>query len=216
LIEYGFTDVRELKRIHHLEDVLLYENCNIGQLSKVNINKILPLVSDGVTFIVKTHAGPGNYLEEVQDAYPVKTIFLFRDPRGIALSAYDHGAKKRLSGTGGSFSDLITFEDSVRFVKTLYLIGKEWLSFPGTFLVKYEVLNVSTAKVLSDFIEYIGLIPDANIISRTINVNQPDMKPEAHFNVGETYRFRRIWSDTQLQYANEQLKEMITGMGYDF
>ena len=214
LIEYGFNDVRELKKTFQLDNVLHHYNCNIEQLSKENINKILPLIQKGFTFTIKTHCGPGEYIKDLQNIYPVKTLFIFRDPRDIALSVYDHGVKQRNSGPGGSFADIQSFEDSIRFSKSMYPIWKEWKEFPGSFRVKYEDLVESPNDVLSEIIVDLGLIPDQNKIKKVIKAIVPEKTSGLHFNVGEAYRYKRVWSPAQMKYANTALQEMIENMGY--
>ena len=214
LIEYGFNDVRELKKTFKLDNVLHHYNCNIEELSKENINKILPLVQKSFTFTIKTHCAPGKYVKELQNIYPIKTLFIFRDPRDIALSVYDHSVKQRNSGAGGSFSNILSFEDSIRFSKNMYPIWQEWIEFPGSFHVKYEDLVESPVDVLSEIIVYLGLTPGKNKIKKVIEAIVPEKTTGLHFNVGEAYRYKRVWSPVQMKYANKTLHEMIENMGY--
>ena len=215
LIEYGFNDVRELKKTFQLDDVLHHYNCNIEQLSKENISKLLPLIQKGFTFTIKTHCAPGKYIKDLQNTYPIKTLFILRDPRDIALSVFDHGMKQRNSGTGGSFTDILSFEDSITFSKKLYPIWKDWNEFPGSFDVKYEDLVESPVDVLTEIVDYLGLPPDNNTIKQVIEAIVPEKTTGLHFNVGEAYRYKKVWSPNQIKYANEALQEMIENMGYN-
>jgi hypothetical protein len=116
---------------------------------------------------------------------------------------------------GGSFTNILSFEDSIRFSKNMYPIWKEWIEFPGSFNVKYEDLVESPVDVLSKITVYLGLTPDQNKIEKVIEAIVPEKTTGLHFNVGEAYRYKRVWSAAQIKYANKALHEMIENMGYN-
>ncbi len=215
LIEMGFDDVRKLKKIYGLDDVLQYYNCNIGLLDENNISHLFPLLNNGHTFTVKTHTGPGDYLSQISDHYKIKTTYIFRDPRAVALSAFDHGKKLRENGQSGFFSGIRTFEESILFAQYQIQAWREWEGFPGTFLIKYEHLLEDPGKVLGQLAENIDVEAETGQIDRILDANQPGRKEGSHFNVGDARRFQKVWSGEQLLYANNKLGEMIVQMGYE-
>jgi len=214
LIASGFDDVRSLKDKYHLDSVLQYYNCNIGCLTKENLLPALSLSSNKHTFVVKTHEGPGDYLGSIFDEHPIRTTYIFRDPRAVALSAFDHGIKLRRSGESGSFSEIYTFHDSINFASGLFKIWKAWTDFPGTFIVKYEDLVNDTQKALIMLANHLVLNMKSDQISEIITSNLPGVRKGTHFNVGDATRYLRVWTPEQLKYANDVLGEMILRMGY--
>ncbi len=214
MIEYGFDDVRKLKMDYNLENILLYYNCNIGELTSANIDPILQLDRENHSFTIKTHCGPGGYIVELQRQYQIKTIYIFRDPRAVALSVYDHGALQRSSGQNGSFASILSFEDSIEFAKQQFNVWKEWSFFAGTFLVKYEALLENPVNVINTTTVNLGITPDPEKTRKIVETNLVGKKMEMHFNVGEAYRYKRVWTAEQKKYANEELSDMIFQMGY--
>jgi len=215
LIEHSLDDVRELKKANKLDDLLRFYNCNIGQLSKENFAHILPLLNKRHSFAVKTHNGPGNYLAEISIQFQIKFTYIFRDPRAVALSAFDHGNKLREEGNTGWFSGIQTFEESVLFARSLFCIWDKWVNYPNSFVVKYEDLVMNPKQILCNISEYLEMEVDLEKIDKVILANLPGKKEGSHFNMGDPYRYQKVWTREQLNDANNQLKEMILKMGYD-
>ena len=126
LIKAGFTDARSLKLKYSLDDLMKYHNNNIGLLNKENLIKLLKIGFKEKKFVVKTHGGPITFLNLLMNLGLAKTIYIYRDPRDVLLSAIDHGNKILLEGENHTFAKMVNFDDALRNVKSWSKIFKQY------------------------------------------------------------------------------------------
>ena len=116
LVETGYQDVRAVRDRHNLQDILQYENCNIGRPDSHTLRRLLlPLVL-GNSFAVKSHASPTRSLYYLMRLGLCHPTYIYRDPRDIVLSAYNHGEQIRANGKTHTFGHLKSFDDAISFV----------------------------------------------------------------------------------------------------
>jgi len=83
LVEHGFDDVRSIREKYVFEDVLRYYSCNISELNRESIDHLLVVTYDDHTFVVKTNGGPDDYLSSLMNSVPLKTTYIYKDPRSL-------------------------------------------------------------------------------------------------------------------------------------
>lgn len=66
----------------------------------------------GHSYAIKTHAKPRTWLKASQ--WIVKPTYIYRDPRDVALSAFNNGQSMREQGIQHRFAQLETVEDAIR------------------------------------------------------------------------------------------------------
>ena len=124
---------------------------------------------------------------------------IYRDPRDIALSMLDHGARARAKGKP-AFAEYRTIDDTIEPIRHQTNSLLAWLSLPGVRPLFYDDLAFETARTLGVITRELG-IPAHEDTIREVMTNR-----FTQFNVGarnrylqemdgaQSARFRRIFA----------------------
>jgi len=224
LVAAGFQDIRLIREKYHLHSILKYYNCNVRQPTLFKLTFLLIPHFFGNTFVVKTHYSlSSRALHYLMSSKILKATYIYRDPRDVAISAYQHGQKIRARGQVRSFGQLDSIEASILYVKRLLEIWEEWRQCSDVLsnhvlLVKYEHLvedTVSELKRLADFLEICMPSEALYKISKTYHVDSPFTNPRGlHFNKGVVGRFRDVMNQKELNLCQEHFGSYLRKMGY--
>lgn len=220
LIAAGHQDVRDIREKFNLKSWMKYYNCNIDPLTedKLTLLSSKPLCEN--TFVVKTHSCPIKGLNGLISIYDIKITCIYRDPRDIALSAYEHGKKIRASGESHTFAGLKSIEDAILWVSSDVLsIWEKWEKENGVLMVRYEDLLTDTYKELKRTALFMGIDISTDVFSQIINKYKPENSlPELrgwlHYNQGVSGRSRKVMNSKELDLSKELFKNYLSKMGY--
>lgn len=113
----------------------------------------------GHTIALKTHTRPDPIVVRMLQDGEATAHAVYRDPRDMALSMLDHGAKSREKGRPG-FAEYFTIEDTLPEIGHQLNSLKAWLSLPNVRPLYYDDLafdmEATTALILSE----LDLAPD--------------------------------------------------------
>ncbi len=217
LVRAGHDDVRNIRERFHLESVLQHYNCNVDELSPEKLSRILIPHDSGHTFVIKTHSGPTPMAQALIEKGTIKPVYIFRDPRDVALSAMDHGKQLRRAGQNHVFTRCDTLENSVQYVKEWLQIWEQWTRIPQVSCVRYEDLSADPQAVLEQAADFLNLNVTTEAIRRIINsYDKSGITEESaeflHFNNGTAQRFKSVMSSDEQHYCTQQFGHYLHKM----
>lgn len=219
LISSGKPDARKVKDKYGLKEVMKWHNNNIGQLEKGLLTKLVLLSLIEGKFVVKTHSGPSRFHNLLLRLKLIKTIYVYRDPRDVLLSAQDHGRKIIDDGDDHTFAQMIDFNDAFNNVKIWANIFKSYKKNKSVLLIRYEDMIDAPMVELQNICSYLNVGVSEEIL-KMILTKYDRKNPNAnmtglHFNKGITYRYRNELTDPQIDRFSSELGIVIEEMGYD-
>lgn len=224
LVQTGYDDIRILRGKFKLGDFLKDFNCNMGDITSTKCLKLMIPHAFGHTFVVKTHGGPSFCMLRVLCALKaVKITYIFRDPRDVALSAFEHGEKIRARGRKHTFGKLQGLPESIEFAKSLLPIWDNWLKLqkrlPNKVLIaRYEDLVADPIKEMNRLADFIGIHIDRAALTALIKKYSGGKPGESlkglHFNKGSIGRFREVMGEAELKMCKEYFDSYLERMGY--
>ncbi|RME59924.1 hypothetical protein D6779_03200 [Candidatus Parcubacteria bacterium] len=218
LVAAGHQNVRQIRERYRLHSILKYQNCNMGRLLFPKFALLmLPHIS-GHTFVVKTHEAPTPTLRLLTKAKITKSLYIYRDPRDAAVSAFEHGVKLRKAGETHSFARLETPELAIQAARRWCSIWEAWSQFPSTLLVKYESLVHNPRHEIARLVEFLGVNLSLDVLDKIVTNYQRDRTSDKsdilHFNKGIIGRYREILTREQQELCQTELNSFLSKMGY--
>ena len=219
LAEASYQDVRRIRAKYHLQPILKYHNCNMGRLLLVKFALLMIPHFGGNTFVVKTHEGPTPTARVLSALNVVKSVYIFRDPRDAAVSAFEHGLKLREAGETLAFARLGTLEAAILAAKTWCKIWEQWADFPVTLIVRYEDLIHDPISEMEKLVAYLGLDVSTEALINIVTNYQPEQADNRkvdllHLNKGVVGRYKEVMSSAQLDICRSELGPYLIKMGY--
>ncbi len=224
LIAAGHQDARDVRSRFRLHSTLRFHNCNVEKLTPARLALIaLPHLA-GNTFVVKTHNRPTQALRLLTMAGIVRATYIYRDPRDVAISAFEHGQKILSRGDTHTFAKLDSIETAISVVGGWYLaVWDAWMAFhqaqpDQTLIVRYEDLVADTtgeSKRLVDFLDLDVSSQDRRAAIATYQRDEVRVSEEIlHFNRGVVGRFESIMSAKELDLCKFHFEGHLQKMGY--
>jgi hypothetical protein len=174
----------------------------------------------GETFVIKTHNRPSQNVRRCMKLGMIRATYIYRDPRDVVLSALDHGAKIRQNGEQHTFGNLLSTEDSIRYVKGLLTIWDEWMATGKTHCVRYEDLLSNPLEELCRLRDFLELRVGVEQLRRIVETYRGDqlsdegVKGSLHFNQGISGRYKEVMSQSELGLCNQHFSSYLQRMGY--
>lgn len=219
----GHQDVRVIKKKYRLQPILKYHNCNVGRplLSKLTLLFIPHLA--GNTFVVKTHAGPTLSLKFLLGKGAAAATHIFRDPRDILVSAYEHGKWIRAAGETHSFARLDSFDKAVSATLEWLNIWHRWNETENVHSTRYESLLEDPVREMRSLARIIDLNVAQSDIRDIVSFYDKGTRGEKenadpsgalHLNEGVAGRHRIALTEDQLEICNQTFGRHLERMGY--
>lgn len=218
LISSGYNDARDIKEKHGLEEVMMWRNNNIGELTTPVLLKLLLISKKTGRFAVKTHAAPTKLHNILLSLGLIKTIYIYRDPRDVLLSAQDHGKKIIANGKNHIFANCVEFDSALENVKSWVNIFKSYKKINNVYTVSYEELSTNPTNVMEGICNYLGVkISKKNIQNILTKYNKDNKNAEMkglHFNKAKIQRYKEELTQEQKKAFKNEMGEIIVEMGY--
>lgn len=107
----------------------------------------------GHPIAIKTHTRPDPEVVRALQSGEATAHAIYRDPREMALSMLDHGAKSRANGKPG-FVEFVTLADTIDNIRHQSNSLKSWLSLPNVRPLFYDDfafnMDETTPRILAD------------------------------------------------------------------
>ncbi len=219
LIAVGYQDVRDIRRKFRLSFILRQYNCNIGKPNFLKLGLVSIPHFFGNTFVVKTHSNPTTVLRYLMSRGIIKATYIYRDPRDVAISAFEHGQKIRNMGQDHTFAKLQTMEASIHYTRELLAIWEKWMDCQHVLKVRYEDLLSNPINELNRLAEFLSLDVSGVDMSKIAAKYQKDklnttLEGALHFNKGCAGRYKDVMSKKELSLCQKLFGSFLEGMGY--
>lgn len=223
LIAAGHQDVREIRRRFRLGRLLTAANCNIDTPSWWRLFPVLVPQLFGSTYVVKTHEPPTPTVKLLLKSGVMKAAYIYRDPRDVVVSVFEHGERIRRSGASSStgFDRLVSIEAAIEFVASRLQVWTKWISIPAILVERYEDLSADPIGRCSRLVEFLGLDLSASQIAGVVERYSAERAGSGtsphplHFNKGVSGRWVDRLSGSQKLKCQQQFGEFISHMGYE-
>lgn len=219
LVATSGSDIRKVRQRFHLNFLLKYYNCNIG---RPMFGKLIPLLIPHAlsrSFVVKTHSSPPSTWGILAKTGLFAATYLYRDPRDVAISAFEHGQKLRQKGQTHSFARLHTIEQAIHRTSQWLETWDHWHAASHTLLVRYEDLLANPLQEVNRLVHFLNLhLPQARIEQIVASYQQDSAEVSQHeglhFNKGIVQRYRQVLTADQLALCDRLFSPYIEPMGY--
>jgi len=219
----GHQDIRYLRNRYHLQRFMTERNCNIGTPRMLKLLFVSLPHWFGNTYVVKTHEGPTKALLGLIDMGMVKATYMYRDPRDVALSAFEHGEKIRRSGSASStgFDRLTTMESAIEFASGLLPVWRQWAASGRALLVRYEDMRKNPYREGERLVKHLNIDVPQEVLRSIIeqyeikNGSTESLPHPLHFNKGITGRWEEKLTEEQVELCRTLYGGYIRKMGYE-
>ncbi len=219
LVATGHQDVRVVRDRFRLQGILNYHNCNIGEHTPYKLVRILVPHFSGNTFAVKTHDHPSKALRALISAGIVKATYIYRDPRDVAVSAFEHGERIRSRGESHTFAQAKSMEEAILMTKGWLIVWDGWMRCKNVLYARYEDLLADPVKEVERLTDFLAVHVLPETIQRIVAAYQPEQLDVGraagiNFNKGVSGRFREVMSQRELDLCREHFGDYLQRMGY--
>lgn len=219
IIASGVADIRQVREKYRLHFMLRYYNCNIG---RPMLGKLIPLLIPHAltsSFVVKTHSSPPAAWSALAKNGPFTATYIYRDPRDVAISAFDHGRELRQKGETHSFASLQTIEQAIQITGEWLKTWDAWQKAPQTLLVRYEDLLGNPLQEVKRLTHFLNLDLPKERLEQIVASYQKDSAEVSqheglHFNKGIVQRYRQVLNTEQLALCEKLFSPYLEKMGY--
>jgi hypothetical protein len=223
LIAAGNQDIRVLRERFHLQRFMTKANCNIDPMKAYRLGVVSIPHWLGNTYAVKTHDSLTPFTRWMIERGFMKATYIFRDPRDVAVSAFEHGERIRKKGIHSQtgFDKLTSMEEAIRFAAGLLPIWESWEGCTDVLLVKYENLREDTMFEAERLADFLGLsIPEEGIRSVVDRYDSERIRKgrspaKGHLHKGITGRWQSVMTPSQKALCEELFREYLPRMGYE-
>jgi len=223
LIAAGHQDIRVLRERFHLQNFMTKVNCNMGSLKTHKLVIVSLPHWLGNTYTIKTHdlLTPAA-LWMIKRGF-MKATYIYRDPRDVAMSVFEHGERIRTKGirSQAGFDLLTSIEEAIRFTSQLLLVWESWVQCGEALLVRYESLRRDALHEAERMVDFLELDLPKETISEV--VERYDIKQvrkglspvDLHFYKGQTGRWKEAMTPSQKALCQDLFGKLLPRMGYD-
>lgn len=216
LMAAGRDDAYAVRERYHLHDILDGENCRLVRTDIVALARLFAPHFRGHSYTIKSHAKPQPWLKVSK--WIVKPTYIYRDPRDVALSAFNNGQKMRARGQQHQFAKLETIEDAILQTNRWLKLWQAWSKQTETLFVRYEALLANPLEEMHRLATYLSLhVPEqrlAEIVATYQNIQPSQEYSRLHFNKGLRGRYLQEMTEEQIAFAEQVFATSLHDMGY--
>jgi hypothetical protein len=222
LVAAGFEDVHALRQRFRWDFFMSKVNCNVGPLRAYKLAWLSLPHMMGQSFVVKTHEPPSPTARLMSKLGQLKPTYIYRDPRDVAVSLFEHGERLRRDGVQSNtkFDQLATLEQAIAFTGRLLPTWQAWTTFPGCLSVRFEEFIADMGREANRLNEFLGLGLAASVVSQIAGsldpkkTRQEKMSGLLHMNVGRGGRWMASMTEAQKELSQQLFGPYLRAMGY--
>jgi len=217
LVVAGYQDVRAIRQKFRLHSILRHYNCNIGKPTPFELALVAIPHFLGNTFVVKMHGAPSTWIRFLMSTNIMKATYIYRDPRDVVISAFEHGQIIRSRGETHTFGKLDSIEASILYVKGLLTNWDKWTQCTQALIVRYEDLvadPIGELKRLAGFLSLSVSSEGLHRIVATYKIDQSNEVKGLHFNKVAAGSFRYVMNQKEQDLCKKYFRDYLQRMGY--
>jgi hypothetical protein len=173
----------------------------------------------GRRFALHTHSDPSWSIRALMKMRVVTPIYVYRDPRDVARSMFEHGKKIRDKKirSDTTFDQLETMEDSIEFASTFIEPWRRWTGLPGVFTTTYEKLRQDAVGELKKICDHLDLTASQEMLEKVVERYQPSgsFDVDTHLNKAVVGAWRNVLTPDQVELCHQLFGPAIEEMGYE-
>ena len=150
-----------VEEIHSVNFVTHLDTAMMAELLRIAREQGYPLV-------VKTHVLPSPAVVEAVTSGQARGSISLRDPRDMALSMLDHGAKARRKGDF-AFREYETLPDTLDAIRLQTDALAEWLRLPDMLALTYDQIAFDTENTVRKLQQHLGIAGNPAKITRMVS-----------------------------------------------
>lgn len=222
LMAAGYEDVHVLRQRFGFGFFMSKVNCNVGPLRAYKLAWLSLPHWLGQSLVVKTHEPPSPSARLLIRLGLVKPTYIFRDPRDVAVSLYEHGERIRRGGQDSmtQFDELKTIADAILFTGRLVPIWRAWTGLKGCLSVRFEDFTTDMMREAERLNFHLALGLDQAALRAITSRLDPTSAPASalpgsmHLNSGKRGRWEARMSDSDKELSSKVLGPHLAAMGY--
>lgn len=151
----------------------------------------------GADIVLKTHGPPRGRVADLVTSGRVLASASIRDPREIALSMVDHGARAR-RWRNKPFSEFVTLSDTLDSLDVQINIFEEWAAIDRVAVISYNEICYDTATVISTIANQLKVEVEANHVLAAFQ----DKRTIGQFSKGKALRYSEMSAADQAMFLD--------------
>lgn len=172
----------------------------VEPITDEKIQEILNWLPENAVTVIKTHGAPSKLACELVNQGKAFASATFRDPRDIAVSLSDHGARSREKGIA-DFASFVRPIDALPEIKNQLNRLNPWLKLSGCQSFSYDLIRSKPEAVVSAVFEQVGL---KDVSVEDVLLPFQDRTKIIHYNVGNAGRYKDNMTEEEvLKFASE-------------
>lgn len=216
----GHDDARAVRDRFGMADLVKYPTCFIDPFDNGKLTRVIVPHFRGVSYTVKTHRGPSRYIRWLTHLGVLKPTYIYRDPRDVVVSFFEHGERLRAEGETRWFGAFTEIEQVIEKTGNEYVnTWRQWQQFGKVLTLQYESLLEDAEAELHRLNDYLQLKIDSATVSDIAANYRRDKTdvPQAnlHLNKGIRGRFKEKLSPAQINLCDETFGHLLPEMGYE-
>lgn len=224
VVAAGGADARKVREKYRLQRFLTEINCLIPSVS---FYRLLPVMFPSVfeaPYVINSHAERKPLANIFIKLGLLKPTFISRDPRDVALSAFEYGQRELENKTGYRkggrfFSQFSTIDDALYYMEEYLQVAKSWLTCPHALNVRYEDLLLDYKQEAWRLVDFLEINNNTPGLDETIEKYDPAQKSSrekgTHFSKGKIGRYRQLFTEEQKELSMQIFGTYLESQGYE-
>lgn len=224
VVAAGGADARKVREKYRLQRFLTEVNCLIPSLS---FHRLLPVMVPSAfepPYVINSHAERKPLADIFIKVGFIKPTFISRDPRDVALSAFEYGERARKYKNGyrkgaDFFSQFSTIEDALYFMEEYLQVAEGWLTCPHALNVRYEDLLLNYGHETQRLVDFLAIdsgLPGLDeVIAKYNPAHRSSREKGTHFSKGKIGRYQQIFTEEQKALSKQIFGTYLEAQGYE-
>jgi hypothetical protein len=173
----------------------------------------------GQIYALQTYSKPNLTVKTFMKMGFFKPVYLFRDPREVARSMFDHGRRIREGKihSDTAWDQLETMEESIRYTATFMDTWRQWTTMPNVLTATYEKLRQDTVSEMVKLCEHLELSATPEMVEKVVARYQPSstVETDTHPDKAGAGSWKAVMTPEQVDLCHQLFGSTIKEMGYE-
>ncbi|MBZ9539948.1 hypothetical protein KGQ90_13515 [Modicisalibacter tunisiensis] len=181
----------------------------VEPITDEKVQEILGWLPEDAVTVIKTHGAPSKLACDLVNQGKAFASATFRDPRDIAVSLADHGARSREKGIA-DFANFVRPIDALPEIKNQLNRLNPWLNLSRCRAFSYDLIRSTPEAVVKKILDQVEL--------EKISINDilepfQDRTKIIHYNVGSVGRYKEHMTEKEELQFKSEFEELLNMCG---